>query len=296
MSTTSTLPSIGQAPPNLVRKSVPEALQPRIVREANKAGEPHKLSPPPKPPIKQAPPPEIKADNDKRSSANLGGASAVAVQVENARASVAPPPPIEQTIEQPVAEPRPAPHYGAKLSSELNEDEKISVAKLEGRDLEVRTHEAAHASVGGGIAGSPQYQYARGPDGKQYAVGGTVDIDVSTVPGDPKATIEKMVVVQQAALAPARPSGQDRAVAGNAMRQAQAELNAMKVDEREAAEIESAEKRAEKKAEETPAAEPQSPSPFNSSSIVTPIVTPIVTTDVDELAFGIQPESIDLIA
>ena len=293
MSVTSTLPSTGQAPPNLIRQSVPEALQPLIVRDAHKAGEAHKISPPPKPPIKQTPPPEIKAGNDKSSSTNLGGASAVAVQVENARASVAPPPP--RAIEQPVAEPRPAPHYGAKLSSELNDDEKISVAKLEDRDLEVRTHEAAHASVGGGIAGSPQYEYARGPDGKQYAVGGSVDIDVSAVAGDPEATIDKMVVVQQAALAPARPSGQDKAVAaaaGTAMRQAQVELSNMKADEREAEEIEAAEKRSEKKEEGPSYSEPQSASPFNSS----PIMTPIVTTDVDELAFGIQPEAINLIA
>jgi len=69
--------------------------------------------------------------------------------------------------------------------------------------------------------------YERGPDGAQYAVGGEVPIDVSPVAGDPQATIEKMRVVRSAAMAPAQPSSQDRAVAAQAMQtmlQAQAEM------------------------------------------------------------------------
>jgi hypothetical protein len=73
------------------------------------------------------------------------------------------------------------------------------------------------------------FTYQRGPDGAQYAVGGEVSIDLSPVQGDPQATIEKMRIVRAAAMAPAEPSGQDRAVAAQAMQimlQAQSELAA----------------------------------------------------------------------
>lgn len=90
------------------------------------------------------------------------------------------------------------------------------VTELKNRDAEVRTHEQAHAAVGGQYAGSPSYEYQRGPNGKSYAVGGEVRIDVSVVPGDPQATIQKMQVVRRAALAPAEPSSADRAIAAEA--------------------------------------------------------------------------------
>lgn len=90
------------------------------------------------------------------------------------------------------------------------------VQELKNRDAEVRTHEQAHAAVGGQYAGSPSYEYERGPDGKSYAVGGEVPIDVSVVPGDPQATIQKMQVVRRAALAPAEPSSADRSIAAEA--------------------------------------------------------------------------------
>lgn len=90
------------------------------------------------------------------------------------------------------------------------------VTELKNRDAEVRTHEQAHAAVGGQYAGSPSYEYQRGPNGKSYAVGGEVRIDVSVVPGDPQATIQKMQVVRRAALAPAQPSSADRAIAAEA--------------------------------------------------------------------------------
>lgn len=99
---------------------------------------------------------------------------------------------------------------------------------LKARDREVRAHEAAHQAVGGQYAGAISYVYERGPDGAQYAVGGEVSIDTSPVEGDPEATIEKMRVVRAAALAPAEPSPQDRAVAAEAMQlmlQAQSELS-----------------------------------------------------------------------
>ncbi|MEM6825981.1 MAG: putative metalloprotease CJM1_0395 family protein, partial [Pseudomonadota bacterium] len=68
----------------------------------------------------------------------------------------------------------------------------------------------------GEFAGEPSYSYQTGPDGRQYAVGGEVPIDVSPVPDDPEATIAKMDVVKRAALAPAEPSTADRRVAAEA--------------------------------------------------------------------------------
>ena len=60
----------------------------------------------------------------------------------------------------------------------------------------MRAHEQAHAAVGGQYAGSPSYEYERGSDGNNYAVAGEVPIDVSEVPNDPQATIEKMQQVK----------------------------------------------------------------------------------------------------
>ena len=107
------------------------------------------------------------------------------------------------------------------------EQEQQQITELKARDTEVRIHEQAHASVGGQYAGSPSYEYQRGPDGTNYAVGGEVQIDVSEIPGDPQATIDKMQTVRAAALAPAEPSGADRSIAADATQKlaaAQAEL------------------------------------------------------------------------
>jgi hypothetical protein len=107
------------------------------------------------------------------------------------------------------------------------EAEQQQIEELKARDREVRLHEQAHARVGGQYASSPTYEYQRGPDGNNYAVGGQVMIDVAEVPNNPKATIDKMQTVRAAALAPAEPSGADRAIAADAtqkMASAQADL------------------------------------------------------------------------
>ena len=94
------------------------------------------------------------------------------------------------------------------------------IRTLSQREAEVHAHENAHSAVGGQYAGSASYTYQRGPDGVNYAVGGEVSIDVSVIPGDPAATLQKMQLVQRAALAPAEPSAQDRKVAALAAQQA----------------------------------------------------------------------------
>jgi hypothetical protein len=113
----------------------------------------------------------------------------------------------------------------------LSPEQQAQAKQLAVRDAEVRAHERAHAAAGGRHAGAPSYDYQRGPDGRDYAVGGEVAIDASAVPGDPKATIEKMEQVKAAALAPAEPSGQDRRVAAQAdatRRQAELDLKAQR--------------------------------------------------------------------
>ncbi|WP_404398255.1 putative metalloprotease CJM1_0395 family protein [Idiomarina loihiensis] len=126
-----------------------------------------------------------------------------------------------------------------KNQQKLSEEEVEKVDELKSRDQEVRVHEQAHAAVGGQYAGSPSYEYERGPDGKSYAVGGEVQIDVSPVNGDPQATIQKMQVVRRAAMAPAQPSAADRAIAAEATNkatQARAELAQMQVEASESGE------------------------------------------------------------
>ncbi len=107
------------------------------------------------------------------------------------------------------------------------------VMQLKMRDQEVRAHEQAHLAAAGAYArGGIRYDYQTGPDGQKYAVGGAVGIDTSPVKGDPQATLQKAMIVQRAALAPAQPSPQDMRVAAQAsqmMMQAQSELQAQRM-------------------------------------------------------------------
>lgn len=93
--------------------------------------------------------------------------------------------------------------------------EQQEIAELSARDREVRAHEQAHAAVGGQHAGSPTYEFKTGPDGRRYAVGGEVPIDISKT-GNPQEDLRKMMQVRAAALAPAQPSSQDMRVAAEA--------------------------------------------------------------------------------
>jgi len=117
----------------------------------------------------------------------------------------------------------------AQDSFEAFEQER-EISELKRRDQEVRSHELAHAAVGGASTGAPSYSFEIGPDGKRYAVAGEVSVDLSRVEGDPRATIAKMQKVHAAALAPANPSVQDTRVAATAAQiilQAQSELLAI---------------------------------------------------------------------
>ena len=118
---------------------------------------------------------------------------------------------------------------------ELTPEERQQVAHLQARDQEIRIHEMAHMMAGGQyVTSGPSYQYEIGPDGKAYAVSGSVGIDTSPVQDNPEATIAKMQTVAAAAMAPSQPSGQDYKVAAQARQaeaQARAELSAMKSEE-----------------------------------------------------------------
>lgn len=124
---------------------------------------------------------------------------------------------------------------GNTPGDDLSEEEKAQVAKLKATDAKVRAHERAHAAAGGQYAGAPSYSYTRGPDGQMYATSGEVSIDISPE-NDPQATLQKAAQVAAAALAPADPSGADRAVAAAAQKlrlQALAELRAEKQAEQQ---------------------------------------------------------------
>lgn len=118
--------------------------------------------------------------------------------------------------------------------NELAPEEEKQVEKLKKIDREVRAHEQAHQAAGGGlIRGGPNYQYQKGPDGRNYAVGGEVQIDISPVSGNPQATIMKMQQVKRAAMAPANPSPQDRSAASRASQiaaQARQELTKVNIE------------------------------------------------------------------
>ncbi len=98
---------------------------------------------------------------------------------------------------------------------ELTPEEQRLVDDLTRTDQQVRAHEMAHAAAGGH---NVRYDYQTGPDGKRYAVGGTTDIETFSIAGDPDSKLAQARKMRTAALAPADPSPQDRAVAAKAAR------------------------------------------------------------------------------
>ncbi len=94
---------------------------------------------------------------------------------------------------------------------------KVAEAKLAAVDGAVRAHEAAHvAALGTAGAGGASFSYMIGPDGTRYAVGGSVRVTASPVPGDPEATIRRAKALILAAYAVTSPSPADMRVAAEA--------------------------------------------------------------------------------
>lgn len=116
----------------------------------------------------------------------------------------------------------------------LTDAELEAVARLADRDREVRSQEMAQVIAGRPWAGPPVYMYQMGPDGRRYAIGGFVPIDVSPVEGDPQATASKMRVVSDAALVSPGASAADRRVAAIAQAKLQEALAAISSQSAEA--------------------------------------------------------------
>ncbi|MEL6716717.1 MAG: putative metalloprotease CJM1_0395 family protein, partial [Planctomycetota bacterium] len=113
----------------------------------------------------------------------------------------------------------------------LTREEETEVRELQARDKEVRAHEEAHKAAAGDLAlGGPTYEYDKGPDGRDYAVGGEVQIALKE--GEtPEETADNARRARRAALAPAEPSSQDLKVAAEAA-QMEAEANRAAAEER----------------------------------------------------------------
>ncbi len=92
--------------------------------------------------------------------------------------------------------------------------------QLRGRDAQVRAEETAHTANAGDLAGPIQYVYQRGPDGRLYAIGGSVGISARASSGSPEELRRIGQRLTAAALAAINPSGADQSVArsGDAFR------------------------------------------------------------------------------
>ena len=116
--------------------------------------------------------------------------------------------PVPESASEPASEPA--------TGTDLAPEEQQEVAQLQARDLEVRAHEQAHHAAAGELAtGGPSFETETGPDGRAYAVGGEVPIELRSG-ASPEETIRLAQQAQRAALAPAQPSAQDQAVAAQA--------------------------------------------------------------------------------
>ncbi len=104
----------------------------------------------------------------------------------------------------------------ARLPTDLTTAEKTDVTRLQQRDQQVRQEEKAHAAVAGDLAGPISYTFQRGPDGRAYAVGGSVGIQASSLSGDPAEAARKAGRLAAAANAATNPSLQDYAAAREA--------------------------------------------------------------------------------
>lgn len=104
--------------------------------------------------------------------------------------------------------------YNLKPSRrQMTQEEAQQVAALKERDREVRQHEMTHAAILGKDAiGAPHYSYQSGPDGKAYAVGGYVKVDMGST-GSASENTAKSLRIRRAAASVDGMSSSDMAVA-----------------------------------------------------------------------------------
>lgn len=104
-------------------------------------------------------------------------------------------------------------YIDASTDSKNYDDEDFArvLEKFRNKDAEIRTHEQAHASIG--HTTTPiSYNYQEGPDGKMYAVGGSVRLDTS-IPDEPTAGAFKLDMIQKAASGVTNMSSADGTIA-----------------------------------------------------------------------------------
>ncbi len=123
------------------------------------------------------------------------------------------------------------PHRRPAGDDDLTPEARAEVSEFKKIDQEVRAHEQAHLRAAGPYAtGGASFTYVTGPDGKQYAVGGEVKIDISPE-ADPEATLRKAEAIQAAAAEPSSQDGSVSAQASQMAQQAQRELAEQPADE-----------------------------------------------------------------
>lgn len=86
--------------------------------------------------------------------------------------------------------------------------------KFKNKDSEVKTHEQTHASLGTTTA-PISYNYQTGPDGKLYAMGGSVRFDTS-IPNNPESAKAKLEELKDASSSVSSLSGADASIAQTA--------------------------------------------------------------------------------
>ncbi len=119
---------------------------------------------------------------------------------------------------------------GTGIGQELTDEEKQIVNELKRRDAEVRAHEHAHLAAAGQFAsGGIHFEYQKGPDGRQYAVGGEVSISMPSG-STPEESLRIARQVERAANAPASPSSAGRAIAAAARAKASEALREMSAE------------------------------------------------------------------
>ncbi|MCW5942061.1 MAG: hypothetical protein KIS66_07500 [Fimbriimonadaceae bacterium] len=99
-----------------------------------------------------------------------------------------------------------------KSLEQMTPAEREELRRLRDKDRAIRSAENFREAVAGRyVSGNVRFRYARGPDGKPYAVEAQADFDTEPVLGDPRATLRKADAIKRAALATMSP--EDRAAA-----------------------------------------------------------------------------------
>jgi hypothetical protein len=122
--------------------------------------------------------------------------------------------------------------YSKKETSpnELSDAQKKALEKFEQRDAEVKAHELAHQTNSGGLAGAASYTYQQGPDGKMYAIGGSVPITFKSG-STPQESIKNAKAIASATTSPDAPSSRDFSLLSSAkMMQLKAEQQLLNGD------------------------------------------------------------------